>query len=71
MLLFGMIILNNDIKLYIGIPVKSLLHASSTCGSGKGRELESDKMIEYIKTEYSWFRVADLLYDYFLELCAR
>jgi glycosyltransferase involved in cell wall biosynthesis len=34
------------------------------------RELESDKMIEYIKKEYSWFRVADLLYDYFLE-CAR
>ena len=34
------------------------------------RELDSDKMIEYIKKEYSWFRVADLLYDYFLELCA-
>lgn len=34
------------------------------------RERDSTQMIEYIKREYSWFKVADLLYEYFLE-CAR
>lgn len=34
------------------------------------RARDSTQMLEYIKREYSWFKVADLLYEYFLE-CAR
>jgi glycosyltransferase involved in cell wall biosynthesis len=33
-------------------------------------ETDSTQMIEHIEREYSWFKVADLLYEYFLE-CAR
>ena len=29
-------------------------------------ELDPTKMIEYISKDYSWTRVADLLYEYFL-----
>ncbi len=35
-----------------------------------GQGLDSAQMVEYIKQKYSWFNVADLLYEYFLE-CAR
>jgi glycosyltransferase involved in cell wall biosynthesis len=38
--------------------------------SFKKGEPNSTQMIEYIKQQYSWFKVADLLYEYFLE-CAR
>jgi len=42
----------------------------STVLSFKKGEPDSTQMIEYIKQQYSWFKVADLLYEYFLE-CAR
>lgn len=38
--------------------------------SFKKRELDATRITEYITHEYSWFKVADLLYDYFLE-CTR
>jgi glycosyltransferase involved in cell wall biosynthesis len=34
------------------------------------RERYAVRMVEYINHEYSWFKVVDLLYDYFLE-CSR
>ena len=33
------------------------------------RERDTTQMVEYIKMEYSWEKVADLLYDYFLFMC--
>lgn len=33
------------------------------------RERDTTQMVEYIKREYSWTKVADLLYDYFLFMC--
>lgn len=42
----------------------------STALSFKKGEPDSRQMVEYIAREYSWFKVADLLYEYFLE-CAR
>jgi glycosyltransferase involved in cell wall biosynthesis len=38
--------------------------------SFKKGEPDSEQMIEHIKQQYSWFKVADLLYEYFLE-CSR
>jgi glycosyltransferase involved in cell wall biosynthesis len=38
--------------------------------SFKKGEHDHHQMVEYIAREYSWYKVADLLYDYFLE-CAR
>jgi glycosyltransferase involved in cell wall biosynthesis len=34
------------------------------------RERDASRMVEYIHREYSWSKVADLLYEYFLE-CTR